>query len=159
MFLHYNDYVVWRNGDETIIAKLRILGGVEKANGRNVFLPQNRFWDTSLVHDPTKRILVGTQFQCIGFNGSDPEESVLFRTSITTDRGLPVAYSKRFRNENDHVFVFEYLSLFPMFVQIDNFLYGKRTMFEIGWERKSHETLKGEYIFYLRVGKREELIK
>ena len=156
MFLHYNDYVVWRNGDETIVVKLRIFGEVERANGRNVFLPQNRFWDTSLGHDPTKRILVGAQFQCVGFNGFDPEELVLFRTSITTDRGLPVVYSKRFRNENDHIF--EYLSLFPMFVQIDNFLYSKRTMFEIGWKREPHETLKGEYIFYLHVGKREEPI-
>lgn len=156
MYLHHNDFVVWRNGRETIIASLRIFGEVEKADGRIFFLPQNRFWDTSLGHDPTKRILVGVRFQCVGFNGFDPEKLALFEVSVTTDRGLSVVSSKKFQDKDDYIF--EYLSLFPIFVQIDNFLYNKRTMFEVGWKRESHNALRDEYIFHLRVDKREETI-
>jgi hypothetical protein len=154
MLLHHNDFTVWRNGDETIVTKLRIIGEIEKANGRNVFLPQSRFWDTSRNSDPTKRILVRAQFQCVGFNGSDPEELMLFKASVATDRGRPVEFFRKFQCENDYIF--EYWSHFPIFAQIDNFLYNKRTTFEIGWKREHHETLRDEYVFHLCVGKHEE---
>jgi len=151
MFLHHNEFLVWKNGDEMIIASFRILGELAKADGKTICVPQPEFWDTSRNKYPTTRVLLGVQFQFIGIN---PEDLVACRVLVSTNNGSPVRLHNDFREDGDRFL--EYRSYYPMVVQVDNDLYNKRTTFEVYWDREPHARLKKEFVFHLRVERREE---
>jgi len=154
MFLHHNEFLVWKNGDEIIIARFRILGEMAKADGKTICVPQPEFWDTSRSENPTTRVLLGVQFQFIGI---DPEDLVACRVLVSTNNGSPVKLHDDFREDGDRFL--EYRNYYPMVVQIDNNLYNTLTTFEACWDREPHAKLKKEFVFHLRVERHEENTK
>lgn len=154
MFLHKNEFLIWRNGkDETVIAKFRILGEVQRENGSIRHMAQSEFWDTSQCTDLTRRVQVAVQFQFIGI---EPEDLAACKVDVSTSNGSR-AYCLKFRDGNDCML--EYRSPYPMDVRVENNLYNKRTLFRAHWDRRPHSTLNNEFIFRLCVEKRDESMR
>lgn len=154
MLLHSNEFPIWRNGDELIIAKFQILGMVLRADGKIISLPRPEFWDTSRNPDPTTRVMLAVKFQ---FHNIDPESLTACRVKVFTNDGRPVTLREDFRNDDGRVL--DYRSYYPIRVEIENDLTNMRTMFLVRWDRMPHAKLKNEYVFWLRVERREESMK
>jgi hypothetical protein len=154
MFIHHNDFIVWRNGNEMVVAKFRIVGEVQRADGGIRQIPQPEFWDTSRNTDPTLRVLTSVQFQLIGI---EPEELAMLEVNVATNMGKNVEHFRSGWDEN--VYMIEYSTRWPMTVLVKNFLTNHETVFEVRWERKPHATVSGEYIFWFQVEKYEKSLK
>ena len=152
MYLHHNDFIVWRDNGKMVVAKFRIVGEIVRECERIIRIPEPVFWDTNKNADPTRRIFVSVQFQ---FHGIKLEELTTCKVNICTSNGSRVEYYQEFQIDNEDII--EYSTYYPMVVTVENYLMNKSTKFEVNWERRLHR-VQGEYIFYLRVGKYPETL-
>ena len=135
-----------------VVAKFRIVGEVQRADGCIGHVSQPEFWDTSKNTDPTIRVLTSVQFQ---FAGIRPDELAMLKVNVATNKGTETEHCQSGLAQ-DNVFVIEYASRWPMTVVVKNFLTNHETVFEVRWERKPHATFSDEYVFWLRVEKSEK---
>ena len=92
MFLHHNDFLIWRDGIKMILAKFRIIGVVQGPNGEMKYVPRPEFWDTNKSDDPTVRVLTSVQFQFEGLTLDEIPEGL--EVEISTNRGDEVEHSQ-----------------------------------------------------------------
>lgn len=149
MFLHHNDFVIWREKAKIILAKFRIIGIVQGPNGEMKYVPRPEFWDTNKSDDPTIRVLTSVQFQFEGLNIDEVPENL--EVWVSTNRGDEV---ERFQ-ENQEENYLEYSTRWPMMVKVKNRTLNKQTIFITSWTREPHSTLPKEYIFWFEVRKEE----
>ena len=149
MFLHHNDFLIWRDGIKMILAKFRIIGVVQGPNGEMKYVPRPEFWDTNKSDDPTVRVLTSVQFQFEGLTLDEIPEGL--EVEISTNRGDEVEHSHENQEEN----YLEYSTRWPMVVKVKNRKLNKQIIFTTSWTRQPHQTIPKEYIFRFEV-KREE---
>lgn len=148
MFLHSNDFVLYREGGKTVILKIRILGEVVESSEQIKFIPRPDFWDSSKCKDPTKRACLGAQIHFYNTTPEELEKLELLKINVTTDQGTPI---KRDAFKDEHGYVIEYLSYYPLTITVENRLINQQTIFEVSWDRYNHYTSYGDYVFKLRV--------
>lgn len=151
MFLHHNDFVVWRDGVKMILAKFRIIGAVQVASGEIKYIPRSEFWDTSKSVDPTIRVFCAVQFQ---FEGLTLDEIPGYLgVEISTNRGDEVEHFQ----ENQEANYLEYSTRYPMVVVVKNRKMKKQIAFTTSWTREPSPTPK-EFIFWFKVEKEESYV-
>ena len=159
MFIDRNlpDFLIWKAEKGTVLAKFRIVGILERANG-SIYLspfPQPYSFDTSKATDPTRGALSAVQFQANGLTMDELNELEALEVRVETAKGQEVEHFLKLEEEQ----IFEHGSKFPLVVVVKNWKLNKQTTFTTSIEKVPHESLPNEVVFHFRVDKKEERLE
>jgi hypothetical protein len=159
MFIDPNlpDFPIWRAGEASVVAKFRVVGVMERANG-NIYLSpyaQPYSFDTSKAKDPTRGVMSTVQLQAKGLTLDQLSELEALEVRVETAKGQEVEHFLKLEEDQ----AFEYGSKFPLVVVVRNWKLNKQTIFFTSIEKMRHETLPDEVIFHFKVEKKEERLE
>jgi hypothetical protein len=159
MFIDRNlpDFLIWKAGEASVVAKFRIVGIMERANGSIYLSPyaQPRSFDTSKAKDPTRGAMSTVQFQAKGLTLDQLSELEDLEVRVETAKGQEAEHFLRLEEGQ----AFEHGSKFPLVVIVKNWKLNKQTRFITSTEKVRHETLPDEVVFHFKVEKKEERLE
>jgi len=170
MFIDRNlpDFLIWKAEKGTVLAKFRIVGILERANG-SIYLspfPQPYSFDTSKATDPTRGALSVVQFQANDLTLDELNELKALEVKVETAKGQEVEHYQEREDEQIledgskiPLVTFEHGSKFPLVVVVKNWKLNKKTTFIASIEKVPHESLPNEVVFHFKVDKKEERLE